>query len=185
MAPSAMVPNASVRRTRKKELHSTDITIEQKDPIILPPLGESVVHESVIQPVSAEQLLEKAQLDNLAFAEEPVTVLIHPSSEAGASMVTDYVACLGIPAEVFLNGRWCQSNGYLPKGKPLTLKRKVVEILLRAKHDDVTHDYAMNAGKDPDNVLGFVTRMKYPLSIQGDTNPKSTEWFNRLVAQRV
>jgi len=169
--------NTPVRRAQKETL-SADMPLGQKPDIVLPDVG----------PVNREQVittLEEPLVDDYAaalkFAEEPVTVMIHPKQEANAPIVVDCWVN-GRGAEVLMNGQWVVFN-CLPVGKPVVTKRKYVEALLRSKIDTINTIHEDATVERPDNRVSRITSSNAVMSIIGDNNPKGAEWIRRLMAQ--
>lgn len=168
---------------RLSELDSRSIETEQKDPLKMPPLGESVQHPSTIvtpldKPLNSEFLAE------IAFAEEPIKILIHRSVEKFASSTTDYIAINGTPAEMLFKNGWVPM-GYLPRGVSFITKRKYVEVLARAKQDTVNTQVIERDNEDPQNFVERVTTSVMSFTVLEDKNPKGTEWLTRLVRSQA
>jgi hypothetical protein len=170
------------KRRARKELHTTDIPIQQNPDIEMPADGPIQRESPVVTPV--DRPLMKDQLEELAFNEEPVTILLHPSSDRNAAPVTDLIALDGKWAEILVNGKWVPW-GYLPKNQPITVKRKIVEILARSKGDQVETQILDRESGYPRNVIRRVTSSKYPFSVIEDRNPKGQEWLMRIVGSQV
>lgn len=167
----------------RRELSTSDMKIEQNAPIDLGKADLSPDRESpIIRPDCA---MGQKEFDALAFNEEPVTILISPSSEKNAP--TSYpVWNNGKGAEVLIKGQW-QEWKYLPVNVVLTTKRKYVESLLRAKMDRV-ETIVPNPG-DPDlerfpggKLLRFTSGL-CTFSIIEDKNPAGAEWAMRIRQQ--
>src|SRR3954469_25540460 len=109
------------------ELNSGDVPIEQKPPVDL----DAGAYDGDV--VIGEKIGNAEYLDELAFMEEPVTIRIEPSNERNAPQVFP-VWVNGKRAEVYQRGRW-EEIGWLPVATVLTVKRKVVEVIIRAKID--------------------------------------------------
>ena len=162
--------NQPVRRARE-EFHTSDVKIDQK-----PQIETRADLEGEV--VVAEPSLEKDYADALAFAEEPITILIERSSEKFAPKVVD-LWCNGKGAEVLMNGRWLETK-CLPIGIPVTTKRKYVEILARSKVDSIETTVV----KEPEsekNLIDRHTSSKAPFSVIEDKNPKGVEWLTRII----
>src|SRR4051812_48246014 len=113
------------RQAVNATVHTDDIKIDQKSPLVE---GADRAPEIVV----ADKPITNDYADALAFFEEPVTIIINPSTEKNAAR--------HVP--VWVNGKGCevwnnQINGwfemaYIPVGQPLTIKRKYLEVLVRA-----------------------------------------------------
>ncbi len=158
-------------QSARKELHTDDLPpVEQRPDID----GENIVKADAGD-------LDRARLDELKFNEEPVTIRLEPS--------TDENAALHFPC--WVNGRgaevWNESTrqwiafGYLPVGRTLIVKRKYVEVLLRAKIDRI------RTVEDKDQNSEFVanrerrsTSAVHALSILEDRNPMGAAWASDI-----
>jgi hypothetical protein len=100
--------------TGTKEHYSDDMPVRQLDSI-----GDDLddVHDEII--VSSEEIARKEYLAELAFMEEPVTILIHKGREQYAPKVLDFY-CQGKPLWVIVD-------------TPTVVKRKYLEIIARAQ----------------------------------------------------
>jgi hypothetical protein len=166
---------------RPSELSNANFTPEQKPPIQMPPIDEPVERESDL--VTALDSITPADFDALAFAEEPVTILIHRSVEKFSPPTTDYIAINGVGAEMLYKNGWVRM-GYLPRGRSIITKRKYVEVLARAKQDSVTTNVIERDGEDPLNFVERVTTSTMSFTIMEDKNPLGAAWLEQLVRQR-
>ena len=156
----------------RQELHSDTMAVDQPPPIV----GDANLHDGYV--VQAEKGLSKDYLDELAFMEEPVTIRLEPSSDKNASTAFP-VWVNGKPAEVHQNGRW-DEIGWLPVGKVLIIKRKVLEVIIRAKVDTV-HTQIINGDSDrPNNVVNRFTSPVHSFSIIEDRNPRGAAWVTEI-----
>lgn len=180
------VANAPKKRpTMKPEgPYTGDIKIEQKSDLSLPPLGEDIPRGERIQPVSLKDLT-KDYLDELAFNEEPVTIIIPLSSEKDVARCTDLIEINGVKAEILFKNGWVQF-GWFPKGYSFTTKRKYVEVLARSKMDNVTTLVTEPTdGGDPSNVVQRFTTAKTGFQVIADKNPRGAEWLRRIVSSQA
>lgn len=179
--PIVRKPRSAGRPKRLSELDSRSVEIPQKAAIVMPPIDEAFEREpSIVQP---EVPLLKTDMDKLAFAEEPVTILIHRSGEKFAPRSTDYIAVNGKAAEMLFKNGWV-AIGYLPRGQSVTTKRKYVEVLARAKQDFVTTTVIELPQQDPQNVTEFSTVSTCAFSMLHDANPLGAEWLTQLLRQQ-
>lgn len=165
----------------RKALHSDTVKIEQKAPII----GDVKQKDRDSEIILVDKPLNKDYLDALAFAEDPVTVILNPSSQENAPTMFP-VWVNGKGAEVFQNGRW-DEIGYLPVGRPLTIKRKVLEVIIRAKIDRVTTVHEELDGR-PENIINRVNRATsavHSFSIINDPNPKGAAWATEMIRRNM
>ena len=162
----------------RQELHSDTLTIEQKPTISDNPDdydGEIVL----VDPSVAA----KEYADELAFMEEPVTIRIEPSADKNAAGAFP-VWVNGKPAEVCQNGRW-DEIGYLPVGRVLTIRRKVLEVIIRAKVDTVQTRIVDQDSERPNNVINRFTSPVHSFSILEDRNPKGAAWVTEIRRRNI
>jgi len=161
----------------RQELNSDTLPIEQRPPISDDPSqydGDIITGEPIREVALGKKGLSPEYLAMLAFMEEPVTIRMEPSSEQNAATSHPFW-CNGKPAEVFQNGCW-QEIGYLPTGRELTIKRKILEIIIRAKKDTV-HTRIQNPDSDqPNNTVDRYTTATHSFSIIEDRNPRGAAW---------
>lgn len=172
------------RPARAKELDSRDLQQPVKRSVTLPGLDESVDdHEHIVK---LDSELNDPQLKEEAFLNEPVTILINRSMEKGfAPKCTDLISINGIWAEMLVNGKWIRI-GYLPRGKAITVKRKYVEILARARCDSFQTEVLQPVNEDPINNVSSVANYTLPFQMIKDENqPKGQEWLEKLLASQV
>jgi hypothetical protein len=174
--------NQPVQR-RRREANTADFPIDQMPSINLD-ASQDVDRDRVV--IADATALQDEFAKALAFAEEPVDILIHPP--ASERNPPQWVPCWvnGRGAELFLNGQWV-ACGYLPVNTPLTTKRKYVEVLIRSKQ--TTYQTAHVAPEDAksthvDNFAVPQTNLANQVTIQYDANPLGREWMQRLVRER-
>lgn len=162
----------------KSVLDSPDVKIDQKPDII-----EGHEHEPRIIP-AGEKVMTHAHLEALKFSEDPVTIRISPSAEKNAPR--SYLSSVnGKGAEVWVNGHWIEFNqGYLPVGRTITVKRKYVEVLLRAKADSVETVHSNPGAEVIENRLRTSTSQVAAISILKDDNPRGAAWAEALIRQQ-
>lgn len=164
----------------RQELHSETLPpIQQRAPI------PDDISEAVGDFITGEQIrsVDATYLADLAMMEEPVTIRLEPSSDKNAATVFP-IWVNGKMAEVFQNGRWAEI-GYLPVGMPLTVKRKVLEVIIRAKTDTV---HTKVTGMDQDQPRNTVDRFTSPVhsfSIIEDRNPRGAAWVSELRRRNI
>ena len=145
--------------------------IDQPEPIPNPATYDGDV-------VLTERTHQQDYLDELAFNEEPVTIRLEPSSDKNAAGAFP-IWVNGKPAEVFQFGRW-DEIGYLPVGRVLTVKRKVLEVIIRAKVDTVHTQIQEMDSERPNNVIQRFTSPVHSFSIIEDRNPRGAAWVTEL-----
>lgn len=174
-------------RSRKHELHTDDIKIEQREEVVQTGDPESLSDGPVkIDPVTHPNL-SKSYLDALAFNQEPVTVMFTPGQERfSAPFVDGYIAGVGI--EVLSDdGTWLKIE-QVPVNVEVTTKRMYVEIFARAKHTDVrAYSSGVQAnGTDPQNFFKESTMLKYPFVVIDDPRgAQGAEWLRKIISGRA
>lgn len=160
----------------RQPLHSDSVKIEQKEPIF-------DIDSYAGDVVLADKPLNKDYNDALAFAEEPVKIVLNPSSEKNAPTAFP-VWVNGKGAEVFQNGRW-DEIGYLPVGRPIIIKRKVLEVIMRSKLDAVTTVHDDATVERPMNRVNRATSAAHSFSILEDKNPKGSAWAQEMIRRNM
>ncbi len=157
--------------------HTEDHKIDPKPAINLDEDREPEIVEA-----GEDVLRDKAYADELAFNEEPVTVRLEPSAEKNAATRFP-IWNNGKGCEVWMNGRWVEMP-YIPVGVVITIKRKYVEILARAKFDRVdtgrTEVEHLKDDSQPNNIIQRVTSAASAFSIINDPNPRGVAWLTAL-----
>ena len=69
----------------------------------------------------------------------------------------------------------------LPVERVITTKRKYVEVLMKSKSDTVNTNVVERDNEDPRNLIERYTSSKAPFSIIEDRNPRSSEWFQKVM----
>lgn len=156
----------------RQEFHSDQMPkTEQHDPIV-----DLSSYEGDV--VIAEKIGSDDYAAELMFMEEPVTIRIEPSSDRNAAGAMP-VWVNGKPAEVYQNGRW-DEIGYLPVARVLVVKRKVLEVIIRAKVDTVQTRILEQDSERPNNVVSRFTSPVHSFSILEDKNPRGMGWVQEL-----
>lgn len=154
-------------------LNTADVKIEQAAPI-------ETAEDRINQIVAGDEsiLEDKEFAERIEMGNDPVTIMINPSNEENAPQSYP-VWVNGKGAEVFMNGQWLPVT-YLPVGVELITKRKYVEVLARAKTDNIktVHDSA-NVER-PRNVVQRTTSAVANFTLLEDKNPKGPAWFAEL-----
>jgi hypothetical protein len=160
-----------------KETHSPDISIDALDSVKVPVTGKFIRPDApVFEPVDKPITYDYAK--QLAFAEEPVTVILHPSGEEFAPMFRECWVNGG-GAEILINGKWVAA-GSLPVGTPVTTKRKFVEVFARSKHNTIRTVVAQYADREMNDIQRTAVQ-SIPFSVVKDANPLGEEWLQRLI----
>jgi hypothetical protein len=148
-------------------LNTADVKIDQKPDIV-----ENKDREGEIVEADVTAIGRKEYLERLAMGEEPVTIFIEPSAEENAPH-SYYCAVNGKGA------KWHPVD-WVPTGVQLVMKRKYVEVLVRAKKDKVTTDYGKVGEENPHNRIVRLTSSVANVQIMKDDNPRGLAYFAEL-----
>jgi len=107
-----------------------------------------------------------------AFMEEPITILIHESTNPNDE---EYVFC-AVNGEGALLG-----NPWLKRGMEHVVKRKYVLNLITAKTVSYHQPYKDQPGNQA-NTMRRHSAMKYPFSVISDQNPRGSSWLKEMMA---
>src|SRR5688572_27922351 len=130
----------------KAALRTDDVAIDQPRPI-----EDDEDRKTIIQ-ADLTAVGSKEYLERLAAGEEPVEMRIEPSTDQNAPH-SYYCAVNGKGAECLSPaGEWVPID-WVPVGQNLTMKRKYVEVLVRAKRDRVTTDHGEANVAEPHNRI--------------------------------
>ena len=169
-----------VPKRGRREVHTGDLAIGQLPPIDLSGnIGLEVRTNEVIAAVDTP--LENDYFKELAFMEEPVTIRLDRSAEKNAAQDIP-VAVNGKGCEVMHDGKWVEVK-YVRVGVNLTVKRKYVETLARAKPMDIQTIHEDATVERPRNELIRNVRSSNPMTIVRDDNPRGHEWITRIMAE--
>lgn len=128
---------------------------------------DATIMESRLQDVDSPEFKSKAAM--LAFNEEPVTVMIHETSERDAQQMFD----------VSVNNL----TVVFKRGETKTVRRKFVEQLARAK--PVHYENQEYQRINGDVGVNYVAHrgLRFPFSVIEDRNPKGAAWIKAVLAQ--
>lgn len=160
------------------ELNSGDVPIEQKPAVNLDTVDRSTYEGDVvigekIEDVDADYLAE------LAFMEEPVTIILHQSNERNAATMHPFWNN-GKKAEVFQNGRWIEV-GHLPVGHVMVIKRKILEQIIRCKIDTIDVQTLNQDSERPINIATPRSSPVHSYTIIEDKNPRGRAWVSEMM----
>jgi hypothetical protein len=158
---------------QKKEAHNSDVAVEQYDPIADPKDYDGDII------LADKDLIAKDYADELSFMNEPIEIRLQPSTDRNAAMSFP-VWVNGKPAEVMTNGRW-RELGWLPVATNLTVRRSVLEIILRAKVDTVNTQIFGADTERPENKTPRFTTPVHSVSVLSDPNPKGPAWMTEVI----
>lgn len=168
--------NPVVRGRRSKEISNQDFgPIERK--INLQTFENEPI--AALTESDAGALLDEAEyMKELAFMEEPVSILIQPHNQDNAPTT---VQCWvnGKGAEHFRNGKW-MICGWLPIGVEVTTKRKYVEVIARSRRDHISTDTNNTEGMPDGGRIRKRSTSEIVFSITHDANPRGREWATKI-----
>lgn len=173
--------SATATRSRR-EVDSRSITPEQPSDVHMPADGEFKRPDD-----SKIALLNGAEVttdyyDEIQFMESPVTVIFQPSSQQFAPPFVDCF-CQGKGIEVLMGDRWVEWK-QVPVGESVTVKRKYLDIIGRAKETILKTKVVTEANKDPQNTITRTVVLKHPFSVQHDPHPRGAKWLMELLSAR-
>ena len=163
-------------RKYKRSIHSEDFPLSQKSDI---DLDQPIVHGEALANVSGDVSFAADYLSQLAFNEEPVTIIIEENQRSDFPETHVPVSVQGKGAELFTNGQWLEV-GWLPIGSELITKRKYVEVLVRSKSDSIKTNHDDATVERPRNTVTRRTSANYPVTVLEDRNPLGREWIARI-----
>jgi len=164
-------------RVQRKKLDTNDIGLPSTGNVRIRATKQGIVKtkdESEID-IAQDNQFTAGWAADMAFLEEPVTITIHETSDPNPEPVFLAVGGVG-PLE----------NGvpWLPRGQDLTIKRKYVEALLRAKKTTYGNKEIVQDGERI-MVHPAKTALAYPFSVVRDDNPKGAAWFKQIMYERA
>lgn len=126
--------------------------------------------------------VDEAYLAELAFNEEWLEILINPSTHKNAASIFENWSN-GVGAEMLINGKPVIVRD-LPVGRPITVKRKIVEQIIRARVTEVRTIYESINVENPRNEIGRTDSRVHSFSVLHDpAGAKGHEWM-RMVYER-
>ena len=165
---------SSVKPTAiRKESHTSDEAIVQRPNIVVPDEGE-IIHDNHF---AAED--KNKWLQDLAFYEEPVTLIIDASGEENAPAAVE-TWNNGEHPELLINGRWYK-KGAIPVGVEVTIKRKHAEQLMLSKPQAVRTIHENTDVERPRNEISRTSRPGISLSIIEDRSPRASAWRQHVL----
>lgn len=113
--------------------------------------------------------LPKDKLDMEAFMNEPITIVVNPPNDPDEPMLV----------QVAVNG----VNQFIPRGEPISVKRKYVEVLARAKRTDFAQTLDERLGEQGFNKVRSMHSLRFPFSVVADPNPNGAPWLTAVLAE--
>lgn len=103
-----------------------------------------------------------------AFMNELVTIVINPSQDPDDPILV----------KVGVNG----VNQFIPRGEPIAIKRKYIEVLARAKRTDFAQTLDERLGEKM-NHLRAMHSLRHPFSVISDPNRHGSDWLVGVLAE--
>jgi hypothetical protein len=150
----------------RRETSTTDLNVGQPADIILKD-GTLATGGATVEPVETRGLNDDF-MDELAFMEEEVTVMVHESTDENADNPV-LVGCNGVFKQFF-------------RGQPTIAKRKFVDCLIVKMIRVTTPEFTHQTSGERGRKIVQTSAMKYPFSIVEDKSPKGGEWLRRRMA---
>lgn len=156
-------------RSSKGSVDTTELQQGQDQSFEMPasgPIDRDAFHEQleiVENPLSPEQLAD------VAFYEELVEVEILPTENPHAEAVIQ-LQCNFV-------------NQFLIRGVPAVIKRKYVEILARAKTENIATPEFTDARGNRSTRVTKSQGLRYPFRVLRDDNPKGPSWLQAVMMQ--
>ena len=121
-------------------------------------------------------------LDELAFNEEWLEILINPSTHKNAAYIFENWSN-GVGAEMLINGKPVVVRD-LPVGVPITVRRKIVEHIIRARVTEVRTIYESTNVENPRNAIGRTDSRVHSFSVLHDpSGQKGIDWMRMVYAR--
>lgn len=111
---------------------------------------------------------EKAKA--LAFNEEPVKIVVTEDGRPNAEQ-TIQLLCNGLSQMII-------------RGAPIIVKRKFVEILARAKSENISTPQYTDANGNSATKIVKQAGLKYPFRVLEDRNPNGSVWLERVLREQ-
>jgi hypothetical protein len=169
--------NRTVAPKYIRETHTADTPVPQRADV---DLNEPIVHSEGIANIVGDQGDPAGYAAKLAFMEEPVTIRLEENSKSDFPETHAPCAVNGRGAEIFVNGSWISAT-WLPIGLDLTIKRKYVEVLARARTENIRTKHDEATVERPQNKVERRSTANYPMSVIEDRNPLGAAWLSRIL----
>jgi hypothetical protein len=184
--PPSQAPYVGADMLDGEDIDPEDIIPDQPPPVYIPGdlMEKLYVPSDVIE--AREEDANKSHLDELKFQNEPVMIYIHPQpTEHPDRCVPCFVNAM--PGEVWDEGihRWL-AIGFFPIERNIITRRKYVEVIGRARIENVTNEITYRPDKHTLNNLKRRQGARWPFSIRMDWNKgrRAQSWYRTMFAQR-
>lgn len=134
------------------------------------PVTGSIDRDEYAQPF---ELVSESHFEDLAelerFMNEPVKVMIDKTTERNAEQIIQLM-CNGV-------------SQFIVRGREAVIRRKYLDILARAKVDQVETEEYLNPKNEKAIRINHHPSHKYPFRVVQDDNPRGYEWLKGVMAE--
>lgn len=128
--------------------------------------------------------VDQEYLDELAFNEDWLEILINPSTHKNAADIFENWSN-GVGAEMLINGKPVIVRD-LPVGVPITVRRKIVEHIIRARVTEVRTIYESTNVENPRNAISRTDSRVHSFSVLHDpAGAKGHEWMRMVYGRPI
>lgn len=104
-----------------------------------------------------------------AFMNDMVTIVVNPAQDPDEPTLV----------QVGVNG----VNQFIPRGHPIAVKRKYVEVLARAKRTDFRQNLDERMGEQAFNLVHPMHSLRYPFSVISDPHRNGGAWLIAILSE--
>ncbi len=151
----------------KNAVDATELPVGQDGVITMEPSGPAEVAKPDIQVVDGPNAMRHAE--ELAFMEELVDVTVHDSADKYESKIVS----------ISVNAR---TQNFI-RGQSITVKRKYLEGLARAKPVSLRSEEFLNSDGDKQFRYPTSTGLRYGFNVDRDDNPRGKEWLKKVLLE--
>ena len=154
-----------------RQYNRREITPDDLKPTNPPPLDLSAatLNRPEEEILLVDKPLASTEAEAMAFAEEEVLIRLERNGNKYQPALID----------VGVNG----VKQWIPVGQPTKVKRKYLEVLLRAQSALVQTEHEGPEVARPRNLMHRFNSSRHPVSILRDPNPRGAEWAQRVAAE--
>lgn len=149
---------------RTRETHSTDYMENAVQALDWTQLRTG---QAPIEAISEREFAETKDME--AFMQELVVIEVHRS--------TDKNAIPQVPVGVNGDKIW------IPRGRPVRLPRKFVEVLARSQEAAFRTDDNPDPGADEGKIIRRTNGQSFPFTVIRDENPRGRAWLERMIRE--
>lgn len=151
-----------------RELTPDDIPVGTR-PAIDITTAEDMLNRPQEEILLVDKPLKQEYTAALAFAEEEVLIRLERTGAKHQPAIVDF----GVNGE----------KVWVPVGRPHKLKRKFLEVILRAQPFNVSTEHDGTTVERPRNLIARHQSSRHPVSILNDPNPRGSDWVQRIAAE--